>query len=219
MAQNQKPQQQTSTGGPTNDVIWTDELKEYLIKLSATSYTVTGLSPNESKFYLTEAQISKILMNTASTFLKEIEECNFVINKRTGDMTGFVWIKENSPDINDSDLRKNDSALNRNVRKYSQGLKEFMDKFCRKNEKRPVDATDSRFVGIPVNLQVVLDLEFDVRGIQYGNKFGDKYRRRTNLNYNAIFEGDKFTCLEVTKKLPDQIRGPRNLRAKRSYNA
>ena len=211
----------TQNQAPQNN--WPNEVKDYVKNIMAGAHTLSGFVPTKVEWTLTEGQICKMIKQHASAFIKDIVTVTLIVNKRTGDMTGFIWMYKNSPDLNDPELRKGESALGRSITRLAPNVKEFMEKYSRKNEKRLVESQVGRrsdIVAIAIDVQNVLDIEFDTRGLNFETTFGSRPKRRIETNYIPNFKNGKFATVTVLKQPPNQTRDWSDVAVpKMSYNA
>ena len=151
--------------------------------MSRTAYNNGGHPPHESKFIYTYDQMIEVIEKNARVWLDDLTEATIEPTK-DGKLAAYVWIPRNSKHIVDNSLKNSNSAINASVQSYSPQMKEFMDKFCEKKMKRLINPNErerSEIVGIEILLENLLCIEFDVTGYEFGKKFGDKYRKKTNI--------------------------------------
>lgn len=222
---NTRGQQQPQGQGTQNSVL-TDELKQQLIRMAATSHNLWGLPPSASEWTLTESQIRDIVKQQASAFLDDITDITLQGNVRTGMIETYVWIPSNSHNVVDNSLKNNGSVIAKPMRVYSKEMKEFMDKYCYKNEKRLFsDEKRSPKSGVKINLETVLKIFFDERGQNYEQVFGSRDRRAKKVTFRSILrENDSHRGyhdvigLHVRKAYVSRDNGDAPV-AKKSYNA
>lgn len=214
------------TGQGNNGFVLSDELKEQLIRMAATSHNLWGLPPSASEWTLTESQLRDIIKMQATAYLDDITDITMEGNPRSGMIDTYVWIPSNSHHVVDNSLKSNGSIIAKPMRVYSKEMKEFMDKYCFKNEKRLFnDENRSAKSGVRINLETVLKIFFDERGQNYEKVLGTRDRRNKKVTFRSILrENDNrrgyldVIGLHVRKAYVSRDNGDRPV-AKKSYNA
>lgn len=223
--QNQRQPQGQQSQGP-KVITLSEELKEQLIRMAATSHNLWGLPPSASEWTLTENQIIDIVKQQASAFLDDISYVTTQGNPRTDMIETYVWVPSNSHNIVDNSLKNNGSVITKSMRVYSKEMKEFMDKYCYPNEKRLFsDDLRSPNSGVKVNLEVALKIFFDEKGQNYEKVFGIRDRRTKKVTFRSILrQNDNHRSfhdvigLHVRKSYVSRDNGDKPI-AKKSYNA
>ena len=209
----------------TNEIKLSPEIQEHLVKISGTSYSLSGYAPTKSGWELTAEQICNIIESHTKAWLPDVTDVTLDINHKTGSIYAFVWIPSKSKNLCNNELNSGNSAINRTLQSFSPQLREFMDKFCAKGDKR-IFGEDSNQPksGMRVMIDRFMKLEFDESGYEFGKKFGDAYKKKTRIELTPHYsEGDnsrygKLNYLEVTKSVRNNFNTAKP-RPKRSYNA
>lgn len=203
----------------------TEEMQKRLVKTSATNFSVHGYVPNATEWKLTPDQIRDIIKTHASATLDDIADVTLEINHKSGAISAFVWIPRDSKHLVNNELKNSNSAIKRSLTRYSQQLKEFIDKFCEKDDKRLYQEEGGlNIVGIRVRVDIFMKLEFDESGNQYAKVFGDENRKKTFItltsNYSRAEDGrfGKLNYIQVKKELKNRYSST-TPRPRRSYNS
>ena len=198
---------------------------ERLKATGSLTYSQSGYSPSKAEWELTADQIREIIKKQAKVYIEDIDTVTSDVNHRTGAVSAFVWLPKNSRHVCNNDLRSSNSAVNRSMTRYSNEIKEFMNKFCDESDRRIVSADEGvPLVGIRVAISRFMVLEFDESGTQYAEKYGTKNQRKAKISLTSYYsKGDdgRFGQLQyttVTKKLKNRFTGY-NPKPKKSYNA
>ena len=203
----------------------TQEQAEHLKKIAGTAYSINGFAPTESGWKLTADQICQIIKTWTKDYLSDLSDVTIDVNHKTGAIYAYVWIPRQSKNICNNELNSGNSAINRTMLKYSKELKEYMDKFCAKEDRRIFsEERNLPLAGIRVQIDRFMKLEFDENGNEYGKQFGEKFKRKTRIELTCNFaKGDdgrfgKLQFLQVTKSVRNNFAtlAPR---PKKSYNA
>lgn len=206
----------------------TDEQIEGLIKMSQIGYNLSGVGPVEATFAYTEAMLKSIIMRSAKNYIGDITEVTLDVNHKNGDVGIYVWLPKTSSHLVDDSLQKGNSQLPASITRYSSELKEFMDKFCLKGEKRiiPDQNTRSKLVGIKINISPFMEVEMDRKSIQYNKTYGarkEEYKVKVKYEFTKPGAGSSanfgnISRVLVTKTKPS-YRESVSPRPKRSYHA
>lgn len=214
-----------NNGNGANNVNLTPQLQEQLVKIAGTVYSVNGYAPSKSGWDLTPDQICSIIKHWTRGYLKDVSDVTLDINHKTGAIYAFVWIPSNSNHICNRELEGNNSAINRSLTKFSSELKEFMDKFCSKEDRRIIsEERNLPLAGIRVQIDRFIKLEFDENSYEFGKLFGEKYKRKTKIkltcNFQKATDGKfgKLLHVEVIKMVKSNFNNW-SPKPKRSYNA
>ena len=208
----------------TNELL-TKELQEQLIKIAPTAYSISGYAPTESSWKLTLDQICQIIKRQTKAYIPDVSDVTIDINHKSGSIYAYVWLPKNSKFICNKELEGNDSAISKTMTKFSPEIKEYMDKFCLKENKRIFqEEKNLPLAGILVQIERFMKIEFDENGFEYGKLFGEKYKKRATISLTCNFtKGDdnrfgKFSYLQVDKSLKGigDVSAPK---PRRSYNA
>ena len=201
------------------------EKQEQLIGISGTAYSISGYPPTTSTWELTADQITSIIKNHTKAWLDDVKDVTLDYNPKTGSLHAYVWIPKRSKHICDTELKANDSAINRTMTKYSKEMKEYLEKFCAKDRRRLVSEEKGMdLAGIEVLIENFMYIEFDINGYEYAKQFGDSYKKKTDMQlkvqYDRVKDGryEKFLYLTVEKKLRSAFK-TQTPKPKKSYNA
>lgn len=186
--------------------------KKAAMDLMPTAYSVNGLSPVSSKFRLTPDQLKKEILTIAKTFIPDFTDCTLA-HSRSGMLVAYLWLPQNSNHLADQIGNDNSVVITKPIFRFSNDIKEFMDKFCRKENKRTFNE-DRPSGGVP---KVALEVEiikfmyilFDTNGYQFSKVSGSK-ATRTDIKLEANFNSDgnkmgAFAYLTVEKFLPNNF--------------
>lgn len=199
----------------------TPEQVNDLVESSITTFNVGGFAPSASVFRLVPEQLKSQLLTCARTFIKDAKTVTLEVDYKHGSVGAFVWLPENSPNIQDVSTMSENSAVRKAIHRYSQALKEFMDRFSPEDSKRPFkDENGMKLVGIPVMIEKMLYIIFDKNGNQFRNTYGTQNEIRTKIRLSATFSKSddndhraygKLRYVEVYKGLDNDViqREPR----------
>lgn len=203
----------------------TAEQQELLMKIASTSYSVSGYPPVSSTWKLTEDQIRSIIKKHTKAWLDDVSDVTLDINHKTGMIYAYVWIPKNSKHITDNELNTGNSAINRTMLKYSNQMKEFMEKFCAKDRRRVFsEERNLPLAGVEVMIEAFMKIEFDENGFEYGRQFGEMNKKKTQLALQCNYAKDddgrfgKLLYVRVDKSVKSSFN---NLspKPKKSFNA
>lgn len=205
-----------------------DEQISGLIKMAQIGYNLSGVGPVEASFAYTEAMMKSIILRSSKNYIGDITEVTFDVNHKNGDVNIYVWLPRTSSHLVDNSLQNSDSQYAKPIMRYSNELKEFMDKFCLKGEKRviPDQNPKSKLVGIKINISPFLELEMDRKSIQFNKIYGakkDEYRVKVKYEFTKPGSGSSanfgnISRITVTKSKPS-YRESVAPRPKRSFHA
>ena len=207
---------------------FTDEELEGLIKMAQIGYNLSGVAPVEATFLYTPSMLKTIILRSAKNYIADIKDVTFYINHKTGDVGIYCWMPKTSQHLVDNTLQNGNTQLSRPIMRYSKDLKEFMDKFCLKGEKRVIPDQNSRsnLVGIKINISPFLEVEMDRKSIQYSSKFNTKkedYRIKIKYEFTKPGRGSGDNFGDISKilvsKTKPSYRESVAPRPKRSFNA
>lgn len=204
----------------------TEEKQRMLAKAAATGYSISGYLPVSSEWKLTEAQIKDIIMRITRQYLDDAKTVTLMVDHRSGAIYAYVTIPANSKHVTSHKLNNSDSAIKRSMKEYSQQMKEFMNKFCEKNNQRLLPGERNNSVlGIQVEIPKFMRIEFDENGYEYGKQIGDRFKRRTKIKLYPNFLRPKdgvngnfgaFNFMRVIKTIEGDVDKD-DWRPKRSY--
>lgn len=204
-----------------------EDKQRMLAKAASTGYSVSGYLPVSSEWKLTESQIKDIIMKITKGYLDDAKAVSLMVDHRSGAIYAYVTIPANSKHITSHKLNNSDSAIKKTMKEFSPQMKEFMDKFCDKNNKRlfPGERDNSMF-GIQVEIPKFMRIEFDENGYEYGKLIGDRFKRRTKIKLYPNFLRPKdgvngnygaFNFMRVIKTIEGNVDKD-DWKPKRSYN-
>jgi len=214
----------TPTGGQQNNGL-SKEIIEQLKKMAVTAHNLWGLPPCASEWILTADQIKKIVRQQAEAFLDDIKYITLEGNSRSGAIDVYVWVPKNSRNVMDNTLKESGSAISKPMRRFSSKMKEFMGKYCNKNEQRLItDANGGPNVGIKIQCDTALKIFFDENGTNYQKVYKEKGHRKMVLLFKATLKEkdndhtySEVVALKVRKGFQNDSMG--EPKAQRSYNA
>ena len=197
---NNRPQNnnhQNSQGRGNNDA---------LTKYAAISYNPAGFLPSAVTYRVTLSQLKPVALKFIKEFLDEVENVTFITNPKSGEISTFVWLPVDSKHLRDNSTMKDNSAIKMPIIRYSNDLKEFMDRFCHNDQKRTINEEGGmRLAGIQIDLARVAKIMFDENGIKFNKDFSGS-KVPTSIRLTANFEKGtdghnfgKLRYLEVTK--------------------
>jgi hypothetical protein len=220
---NTQPRGQREQGDNTQKGLSPD-VQRLLSRIGCTGYTLHGYQPSAGEWRLTIDQIRDIVLTISKGFVEDIEKVTIETDHRQGKLYGYVWLPTRSSHITNNELNNGNSAIRKTMVKYSQPLKEYIDKFGTKGNKRLIPAEDTNeYRGIAVEISKFLRMEFDENAFNYGKVVGDKYKRKTTVKLKCKFgRGDdgrfgKLQYVEVRKEIKGEYVD-KVLRPKRSFN-
>lgn len=213
-------------GNGTNQPVNLDEQKiKMLCRIGALSYAVHGYQAVSSEWDLTVDQIKEIILKITKGYIDDVQTATVEIDHRRGALYAYVWIPKDSKNITDNSLKSGNSSVNRSMTQFSKNIKEFMDKFCLKENKRLLPANDNSLKGIEVAIERFMRVEFDENGFEYGKLIGQNYKRKAKLTLVPHFvdgDGDqrfgKLQYLEVSKRV-NTSAAARDPKPRKSFNA
>jgi len=216
MAQNQN----TQTGALT------PEQANMLIKIGAMSYSASGYMPTDAGWTLTPEQIKSIVNKISRSFLSDISSVTIESNPKTGELYTYVWLNKDSKHLRDTTTMGDQCAIRKPITRFSKELKEFMDKFCDNNKKKPIgEDTNFHVTGFEVRLERFFMIEFDSNGDKFGKEFGIQNKVSTKIKIVPMFARSrdaafgKLLSIKVTKFVNSGKFNQCEPKAKRSYNA
>jgi len=176
-----------------------------------TAFNIAGLAPTASVFRLTSDQIKREVLAVARTFIGEFTDCTLEFNNKTGAVYTYLWLPNNSTHLRDTSTMDGNSAIKKPIFRYSNDIKEFMAKFCRKDNQRTFnDENGMGKAAIEVEIIRFMQIIFDNDGSQYNKQFGGR-KMRTDISLTANFrKGDNnkfgaFTFLQIEKKVQSEL--------------
>lgn len=201
------------------------ELYEHLANIGMVSYNVSGRAPSGSYWLYTEDMVKDVIKTQTKKWLPDVKFVELDVNNKTGAVSAYVWIPKNSPSVCNNELNAANSAYIRPMLKFSKQMKEFMEKFCFKEDRRVVSEEKGMDIyGIKVNIAAFMKIEFDENGVEYGKIFGEKYKKQSRITLTCNFakgENGRFGRLnyikiekDVKSRFSNRIPKPR-----KSYNA
>lgn len=216
-------QQSQNSNAPLN----LDEQKQKMLaRLGALPYTLHGYQSVSAEWDLTIDQIQEIITKITKGYLEDLQTVTIEIDHRRGALYAYVWIPKDSKNITDNTLKSGNSSVSRSMISFSKNIREFMDKFCLKENKRLLPAgNDNTVKGIEVAIERFMKVEFDETGFEYGKQISQGFKRKTKLTLIPHFvdgDGDqrfgKLQYLEVSKRVKTNF-DTKNPRPRRSFNA
>lgn len=195
-----------------------------LVESSITSYNIGGFTPVMSVFRLVPDQLKKILFECTKSFLSDVRMVTLDIDYTKGIIGAFAWIPDDSDSIRDTSTLSDKSAIRKPIYRYSQQLREFMDRFCPNDSKRIFkDENNMHLMGIPILVDRMLMIVFDANGDKFAKEYDMRDPVKTRIRLLATFaKGDdtttygKFRYLEVQKAIKSDLL-QREPKAKKSY--
>lgn len=180
--------------------------------IPVTAFNSAGFAPVSSTYKLTEDQIKKEVLAVAKRYISDFKTATLEFNYKNGAVISFVWLNSNSEHLRDSSTMSEKSAIRKPITRYSKELKEFMDKFCLKDNRRIFpDERGSGVVGIVVDLRKIFRILFDDEGFQYSKENGNPTRTKSFIKLTANYhKGDnyrfgRFKYLEIEKSLASAL--------------
>lgn len=180
--------------------------------LMPTAFTISGLAPTSSTFRLTPDQLKRETLAIAKTFLSDFTDCT-LDHSNNGMLVAYLWLPQDSKHLTEQVGADSGTIIKKPIFRYSNEIREFMDKFCRKDNKRTFNE-DRPSGGIPkvaleVDLMRFMEILFDTNGYQY-SKVSNSRATRTSLMLRANFtkDGNKFgtfSYLTVEKSLQNNF--------------
>lgn len=214
MSQNgNRPQGGHQSGDQGNGSTMTKEKFDNLVKISPTSYSLSGWTPTGTQWRLTESQIEEIILRISKTYLDDVVDVSIIVDHHTGGLTAYVTIPNNSHHITSNDLKSDKSVIKRSMRTMSKEIKEFMEKFCMKNHRNLIKGANSNNVGIEVDIMKFMKIEFDENGNAFRKEFGNHNRKTQITLYPNFFKGregsggayGQLNYVRVEKTLPNRL--------------
>ena len=202
-------------------------------------YNTLGLRPVKSVFHLDCEAVENMIRQIASREIDGIKDVTHEFDSKTGAVGWFIWFDSNCEHFVDKSTQN--TALGKNLSRYSQKFQDFAKKFGWRESDDDPEHGDStvrikQIVRTNANreirqsltcLQVALNqflvVAFDVRGVAYQKEYGlNTPKVFLNRRYNwRQTNGNKFgslTGLEITKELASVLRDYGRPRANRSGN-
>ncbi len=210
MAKNYNNGNNNGNGAPDSAAPETDKFSSFK-NILPTAYNIAGLAPTASIFRLTSDQIKREVLAIARTFIPEFTDCTLEFNNKTGMVYTYLWLPNNSSHLRDTSTMDGNSAIKKPIFRYSNEIKEFMGKFCRKDNQRTFnDENGMGKAAVEVEIIRFMQIIFDNDGSQYTKQFGGR-KIRTDISLTANFrKGDNnrfgaFTFLQIEKKVQSEL--------------
>ena len=168
--------------------------------VSAIAVTMTGRAPSAVVWQYTEADICEDVKNLLKPLVSDITDVTIEPYEKDKIMA-YAWLSSNSDHVVDKSAKN--MVINRPIHAYSKELKELMDKYCPKDQKRPVASDYGKLIGIPIDLFAVFRVLMDIDGKYAQDQVGNSVK--SNLQLNATFRKSddekrgKLMYLEVIK--------------------
>lgn len=218
--------QTQSTQNPNAPLNLDEQKQKMLARAGALPYTLHGYQSVSAEWDLTIDQIQEIITKITRGYLDDLQTVTIEVDHRRGALYAYVWIPKDSKNITDNSLKGGNSSVNRSMTQFSKQIREFMDKFCLKENKRLLPAgNDNTVKGIEVAIERFMKVEFDENGFEYGKLIGQNFKRKTKLTLVPHFvdgDGDqrfgKLQYLEVSKRVKTNF-DTKNPKPRRSFNA
>lgn len=218
--------QSTETNPNANQQVTLDKQKiKMLSRLGALPYSLHGYQAVGTEWDLTIDQIKEIITRISKGYIDDLQTVTVEVDHRRGALYAYVWIPKDSKNITDNSLKRGNSSVSRSMMQLSDSIKEFMDKFCLKENRRLLPANDNSLKGIEVAIERFMKVEFDENGFEYAKQIGQEYKRKTRLLLVPHFvdgDGDqrfgKLQYLEVSKRVNTNFDA-RNPKPRKSFNA
>lgn len=214
-----------ATKAIVNDI---EEMKKQ--KIPAVAFNVLNIEPC--------AALYRISPDTVVSFMKSICDDFFGkngyymvdidYNMRAGTVDMWVWFRWNSPHLVDNSLVDDEnSMINRPIPAISADVKEFMNLYCRNEDRHIFEEGDGRgdrqYKGIKVDMFRVFCAMFDQKGSWYNtihNSDSNKKPPFSVVNVRAKWdEGTRRVKWFIVKKEDGIIGDRRPLRPRAAYKA
>lgn len=190
------------------------------------AYTVSGHEPSKVTWDYTVEQIRSFTKRILCDFVEDISQVTIEHEPKTGAIHCYAWINRNSHHLTDDSLKKESGGLiNYNMTSFSPKMKELMDKFCPKNNKKLFSdqSRNSNLSGLEINLERIFQIELDINGVQFSKEWGSRQNNK-NLeivpSYRKGKNGpfDNLDCISVSKRAKNSFTNNRPT-PKKSYSA
>ena len=128
--------QTQSTQNPNAPLNLDEQKQKMLARAGALPYTIHGYQSVSAEWDLTIDQIQEIITKITRGYLDDLQTVTIEVDHRRGALYAYVWIPKDSKNITDNSLKGGNSSVNRSMTQFSKQIREFMDKFCLKENKR-----------------------------------------------------------------------------------
>ena len=186
----------------------TEQQAKRLLGSGAVTYTVSGRLPHTAVWDYTADDLKEIIAKQSAAWIKDIKFVTIQGDPKNGVLYAYIWIPKDSPNLCDKSLNQADYAIRRSIIRYSNELKEYMDKFGNRNHMRTIrDDEKSEYVGIEVQIDKFMEIEMDRNCFQFGREFGNEFKKKLEYemvpDYSKGADGKfgKLNYLRVTKRL------------------
>ena len=223
-----------SNGGSNDEKLI--QAAKALIPTSITAFTLSGFTPAESVYQLTAAQVKEMVKKIADSYLDDTTGVDIEMSRVPGgdgkktqwEPIAYIGLPVDSKHVISKSGNKEESAIrNRTIVNYSQELREFLDKFCDKDFRRPM-RNQGGTLSIRCRLTEFIAIEFDEKGLEYKKMIPadmQKWSRKADFAVKPYFnqpkdnggEAGNLKYIEIRKYFRN-VKDQRNLLPKKSYN-
>ena len=176
-----------------------EELKK--MPIPVVCFNLLGLDSDSARFTMTSDDLVRFTKDICNDFFGKngVHDVEFDSDRRTG-VNMFVWFKWDSPHIVDTSLLNDDkAAVNKPVPRLSKEVKQFMELYCREENRRLYGEGDNRygyqsFKCLKLDVFKLFCAIFDSRGRWYNAVYEGNTRNgnppRSVIIVNAMWEPD-----------------------------
>lgn len=187
-----------------------EELKK--IPMPVVCFNLLGCDSELARFYVTPEDVEKFAKDICKDFFgtgnNGIHSVELDSDPRTG-VNLFIWFRWDSPHVADTSLLNDDNAaINKPVPRLSKELKQFMELYCREENRRLYGEGDGRgertFKCIKVDVYKLFYSMFDGNGRFYDEVYGNNGDRtpRSVILVQAVWDRNtnRVSMFEVEKR-------------------
>lgn len=215
-----------------------DEHKQSLLaRLGVYGYTLHGYMPTVCEWSLSPDQVADIIYKISKSYLDDIDSVSLGIkkvgkNNNIPVIAGYVWLPANSHHIINDELKIANGPVRKTFYEYSDKLTEYLEKFSENKNQRPFKgeykkgsrrSLDRSVIGIEVIADRFIQIEFDMKGVEYGKLIRQDFTKNLKVMIEPKIEykngEDEITHVIIRKgHVQKEIRNKRDLRPNRSHN-
>ena len=186
-----------------------EELRK--IQIPPVCFNLLGCEPDRTRFIITVDDLEKFTKDICKDFFGSGSDGVYSVELDSDRATGvnmFIWFRWDSAHIVDTSLLNDDkAAINKTVPRLSKEAKQFMELYCREENRRIYGEGDGRgertFKCMKVDVFKLFCAIFDTRGRWYEAVYGNNGRPpRSVIIVNAVWDQktNRVTRFEVEKR-------------------